>query len=250
VADSGPGRPVPEGAPGAPPSARDVFGPALPMAARYAAMLAGPGVERGILGPREAARLWDRHLLNCAPLAELISPRSSVIDVGSGGGLPGIVLAMLLPEAEVVLLEPMARRAVFLEECVRVLGLSNAVVCRCRAEEAVGDFVADVVTARAVAPLDRLASLTLPLVRPGGLVLALKGAGAEPEVQRAQPALRKAGVSEVAVVRAGVGRVVPPPVVVCLTAGLGNVPAVARRRTGGGFHSDGNGDISAREDFQ
>jgi 16S rRNA (guanine527-N7)-methyltransferase len=205
-------------APGAPPSAKAIFGPALGLATRYADLLAGPGVERGLLGPHEVARLWDRHLLNCAAVAELVPRPSSVVDVGSGAGLPGIILAMLLPDVKVVLLEPMARRAAFLEECVRVLGLSNAVTSRRRAEEAVGELVADVVTARAVAPLDRLAGLTLPLVRPGGMVLALKGASAQREVEQARPALRKAGVQEVAVIRAGVGRVIPPAIVVRITA--------------------------------
>jgi 16S rRNA (guanine527-N7)-methyltransferase len=251
VAGAGPVQPVPgvSGAvPTAPPSAREVFGPALPLAERYAKLLAGPGVERGILGPREAERLWDRHLLNCAALTELISPQSSIVDVGSGGGLPGVVLAMLLPDARVVLLEPMARRAAFLEECVRELGLNNAATCRLRAEEAAGDLVADVVTARAVAPLDRLATLTLPLVRPGGLVLALKGASAEREVEQARPMLRKVGVREVAVVRAGVGRVSPPPVVVCLTAGPRKKSAGTQRRAGGALLSDMNGDVPARGD--
>lgn len=206
-------------APDAPPAARAVFGPALGLAARYADLLAGPGLERGLLGPREVARLWDRHLLNCAAVAELVPRPSSVIDVGSGAGLPGIILAMLLPDVKVVLLEPMARRAAFLDECVGVLGLSNAATCRRRAEEAAGELVADVVTARAVAPLDRLAGLTLPLVRPGGMVLALKGVSAQREVEQVRPALRKAGVQEVAVIRAGVGRVIPPAIVVRMTAG-------------------------------
>lgn len=206
-------------APDAPLSAKAVFGPALGLAARYAELLAGPGVERGLLGPREVARLWDRHLLNCAAVADLVPRPSCVVDVGSGAGLPGVVLAMLLPEVKVVLLEPMARRAVFLDECIRVLALSNAVTCRQRAEEAAGELVADVATARAVAPLDRLARLTLPLVRPGGVVLALKGAGAEREVEQARPALRKAGVREVAVIRAGAGTVSPPAIVVRMIAG-------------------------------
>jgi 16S rRNA (guanine527-N7)-methyltransferase len=135
---------------------------------------------------------------------------------------------MLLPDAHVVLLEPMARRAAFLEECVRVLGLSNAVTCRRRAEEAAGELTADVVTARAVAPLDRLAGLTIPLVRPGGVVLALKGASAEREVEQARPALHKAGVQEVAVIRAGVGRIRPPAIVVRMTAGRRSAEASQR----------------------
>lgn len=206
-------------APDAPLSAKAVFGPALGLAVRYAGLLAGPGVERGLLGPREVARLWDRHLLNCAAVAELVPRPSCVVDVGSGAGLPGVVLAMLLPDVKVVLLEPMARRAVFLDECIRALGLSNAVTCRQRAEEVAGDLVADVATARAVAPLDRLARLTLPLVRPGGMVLALKGASAGREMEQARRALRKAGVREVAVIRAGVGRISPPAIVVRMIAG-------------------------------
>jgi 16S rRNA (guanine527-N7)-methyltransferase len=199
-----------------------VFGPALGLAERYAELLAGPGVERGLIGPRETVRLWDRHLMNCAALAELVphpTAGRSVIDLGSGAGLPGIVLAMLLPDAEIVLLEPMARRVAFLEECVRALGLGNAVVRRARAEDAAGELVADVVTARAVAPLERLAGLALGLARPGGLVLAMKGAGAAEEVARACPVLRRLGARDVAVVHAGSGKVSPPPTVVRFTAG-------------------------------
>ncbi len=205
-----------------------MFGAAIGLAERYAVLLAGPGVERGLIGPRETARLWDRHLLNCAAVAELIPHPGTVIDLGSGGGLPGIVLAMLLGDAEIVLLEPMLRRASFLTECVRVLGLGNARVCRGRAEEVAGRLVGDVVTARAVAPLERLAGLALGLARPGGLVLAMKGAGVEQEVARARPVLRRLGARDVAVVHAGNGRVSPPPTVVRFTAGLG----VGRRHDG------------------
>lgn len=167
--------------------------------------------------------------MNCAAVAELVPHPCSVIDLGSGAGLPGILLAMLLPDTEVVLLEPMARRVAFLEECVRVLGLRNAEVWRGRAEEADGKLVADVVTARAVAPLDRLAGLALGLVRPGGLVLALKGAGAAQEVAQATAVLRRAGAREVAVVQAGNGRVSPPATVVRFTASR---DGAGRRRDG------------------
>jgi 16S rRNA (guanine527-N7)-methyltransferase len=177
-------------------------------------------VEQGLIGPRESGRLWDRHLMNCAAVAELVACPCSVIDLGSGAGLPGIVLAMLLPDAEIVLLEPMARRVAFLEECVSILGLRNAMVRQARAEDAVGQLVADVVTARAVAPLERLAGLALGLLRPGGLVLAMKGAGAEQEVARARTVLDRLGVRDVAVVRAGSGRVSPPATVVRFTAGF------------------------------
>jgi 16S rRNA (guanine527-N7)-methyltransferase len=198
-----------------------MFGPALSLAERYAELLAGPAVEQGLIGPRETDRLWDRHLLNCAAVAELVPHPCSLIDLGSGAGLPGVVIAMLLPDTDVVLLEPMARRVAFLEECVAVLGLGNVVVRRGRAEDAAGQLVADVVTARAVAPMERLAGLALGLVRPGGLVLAVKGAGAAEELARAEPVLGRLGVRDAAVVHAGSGRVDPPPAVIRLTAGLG-----------------------------
>ena len=211
----------------APAAARPVFGPALGLAERYAELLAGPGVERGLIGPREAARLWERHLMNCAAVADLV-PRPtagrSVIDLGSGAGLPGIVMAMLLPDAEVILLEPMARRVAFLEECVRLLGLPNVVVRRARAEEVAGRLVADVVTARAVAPLERLAGMAAALVQPGGLVLAMKGAGAQQEIARARPVLDRLGARDVMVVHAGRGKVSPPPTVVRFTVGPGGIP--------------------------
>lgn len=185
-------------------------------------------MEQGLIGPRETVRLWDRHLMNCAAVAELVPHPCSVIDLGSGAGLPGIVLAMLLPDAEIVLLEPMARRVAFLEECAGALGLPNATVRRARAQDAAGQLVADVVTARAVAPLERLAGLALGLLRPGGVVLAMKGDGAAQEVERARPVLRRLGTRDVAVVQAGSGRVSPPATVVRFTAGL----AAGRRRDG------------------
>jgi len=206
-------------APGPPPQARTLFGPAIGLAERYAGLLAGPGVERGLIGPAEAARLWDRHLINCAVVAELVPRPATLIDLGSGAGLPGIVLAMLLPDVEITLLEPMARRVVFLDECVRELGLGNVAVHRGRAEDVAGQFAADVVTARAVAPLDRLAGLALGLVRTGGLVLAIKGAGAGQEVTRATSVLRRLGARDVQVVTAGDGETGAGATVVRFTAG-------------------------------
>jgi 16S rRNA (guanine527-N7)-methyltransferase len=198
-----------------------VFGPALGLAQRYAGLLVGPATEQGLIGPREAARLWDRHLMNCAVVAELVPHPCSMIDLGSGAGLPGVVLAMLLPDSDIVLLEPMARRAAFLEECVRVLELGNATVRCARAEEVTGQLEADVVTARAVAPMKRLAGLALGLVRPGGVVLAIKGAGAAQELARAGPVLTRLGAGDAELRQAGRGRVSAPPTVVRLTAGLG-----------------------------
>lgn len=202
-----------------PAAAAAVFGPALPLAKRYARLLAGPGIARGLIGPREAGRLWERHLLNCAVVAELVPRPSSLVDIGSGAGLPGIVLAMLLPDVRVTLLEPMARRVVFLSECVAGLGLGNVTVWRGRAEEAAGEFAADVVTARAVAPLGRLAGLAMPLLRPRGSVLALKGEQAAAEAAAARPELRRLGVSDVTVLQVGTGRISPPTTVVRLVAG-------------------------------
>jgi 16S rRNA (guanine527-N7)-methyltransferase len=208
-------------APPAPAEARAVFGPALGLAQRYAGLLVGPAAEQGLIGPRETARLWDRHLMNCAAVAELVPHPCSMIDLGSGAGLPGVVLAMLLPDSDIVLLEPMARRAAFLEECVRVLRLGNATVRCARAEEVTGQLEADVVTARAVAPMKRLAGLALGLVRPGGVVLAIKGAAAAQELAQAGPVLSRLGARDVELVQAGRGKVSPPPTVIRLTAGLG-----------------------------
>jgi len=191
----------------------------MPAAERYARLLAGPAVARGLIGPREVPRLWERHLLNSAAVAELVPRPCSLIDLGSGAGLPGIVLALLLPDVTVTLLEPMLRRVTFLEECVHALGLGNAQVCRGRAEDLAGRLSADVVAARAVAPLDRLAALALGLVRPGGTVLAIKGANARREITAARRALTKLGVQSVDVVRVGDGKVDPAVTVVRLTAG-------------------------------
>jgi 16S rRNA (guanine527-N7)-methyltransferase len=199
-----------------------VFGAAMPLAERYAALLCGPGVERGLIGAAEAPRLWERHLLNCAVVTELVPQRCSLLDLGSGAGLPGVVIAMLRPEARVTLLEPMARRVSFLKECVAELGLQNAEVLRARAEEVAGQVGADVVTARAVAPLRRLAGLAAGLVRPGGLVLAIKGAAAAEEVSSALPELGRMDARDVAVVPVGSGRVNPAATVVRFTVGPGS----------------------------
>ncbi len=206
-------------APPIPEVAREIFGPAAPKAESYAALLAGPGVERGLIGPNEIPRVWERHLLNCAVVASLVPDPCALVDLGSGAGLPGIVLALLLPDTTVTLLEPMARRAAFLEECVSDLGVDNAQVLRAGAEEAAGALTADVVTARAVAPLNRLAGMAVRLVRPGGIVLAIKGARAAQEVEAAREALNRLGVQRVEVLLAGSGKVDPAATVIRLTAG-------------------------------
>ena len=162
---------------------KTVFGDRLPLAERYAELLTTDAVVRGLIGPREVPRIWERHLLNCAVVADLIPPGASVVDVGSGAGLPGIVLAVARPDLAVTLVEPLARRTAFLTEAVATLELDRTAVVRARAEECVGRLPgADVVTARAVAPLDRLVGWCLPLVAAGGRLLALKGASAEAEL--------------------------------------------------------------------
>ena len=205
-------------APPMPGVAREVFGDAAATAERYAGLLAGVGVERGVIGPNEVPRIWERHLLNSAVVAELVPRGCSLVDLGSGAGLPGMVLAMLLPDSEVVLLEPMLRRATFLEECVADLALGNARVVRARAEQMAGELTVDVVTARAVAPLDRLAALAAGLLKPGGIVLAVKGAKASAEVRDAKAALDRLGLRDAEVLVIGSGKVDPAATVVRLTA--------------------------------
>jgi 16S rRNA (guanine527-N7)-methyltransferase len=203
-----------------PAEAADVFGGALDQAHRYAELLATDGVTRGLIGPRETDRLWDRHLLNCAVVAELLPERGLLVDIGSGAGLPGIVLAMLRPSLEVTLLEPLLRRAVFLEECVAELGLANASVLRARAEDKdVARLRADIATARAVAPLDRLVGWAARLLRPGGQLLAIKGQSAEAELAAAGPVLSRLGVLSAEVLQAGHGRVISATTVVRVVTG-------------------------------
>ncbi len=203
-----------------PAEAAGVFGGALDQARRYAELLATDGVTRGLIGPRETDRLWDRHLLNCAVVTELLPEHGRLVDIGSGAGLPGIVLAMLRPSLEVTLLEPLLRRAVFLEECVAELGLANATVLRARAEDKdVAQLRADIATARAVAPLDRLVGWAARLLRPGGQLLAIKGQSAEAELAAAGPVLSRLGVRSAEVLQAGHGRVVSATTVVRVVTG-------------------------------
>jgi 16S rRNA (guanine527-N7)-methyltransferase len=216
-----------------PAAAAAVFGERLGLARRYAAHLVGSGVEWGLVGPREAPRIWERHLLNCAVVAELLPDGARTVDVGSGAGLPGIPLALARPDLSVVLVEPLARRVDWLRRVVEDLGLPVQVV-RGRAEEP-GVRArwegADVVTARAVAPLHRLAGWALPLVRPGGSLLALKGATAADEVTRDAAAVRRLGGSTPRVVHCGADLVSPPSTVVVVerSRGVGRRPARPRR---------------------
>ncbi|MCW2784627.1 MAG: rRNA m(7)G-527 methyltransferase [Marmoricola sp.] len=179
--------------PSAPDVARRVFSDALPKAVRFAELLATEATVRGLIGPREVPRLWDRHLLNCALVTDLVAPDASVCDVGSGAGLPGLVMAIRRPDLDVTLVEPLLRRTTFLEEVVAELGLDNVQVRRARAEEVHGSALFDVVTSRAVAPMERLTRWSLPLVRSGGSFLAMKGSSAQEELAVAGRVLQREG---------------------------------------------------------
>ncbi len=203
-----------------PPEAAGVFAARLPLAVRYAELLAGPGTERGLLGPREVPRLWDRHLLNCAVVADLVPEGASVVDVGSGAGLPGLVLAVRRPDLTVTLLEPLLRRTRFLEEAVSILGLEDQVeVLRGRAEEVAGTRAFDVVTSRAVAPLERLLPWSLPLARSGGVVLAMKGSSASDELESVRSTVARLGGRAPEVVHIGSSSLTFPTTVVRVEAG-------------------------------
>lgn len=171
----------------------EFFGPAYPAVEQFARMLAAEGVTRGLIGPREVPRLWERHLVNSATVAQYLPPEGVVVDVGSGAGLPGVVLAAMRPDLRVVLLEPMERRTVWLQEVVDTLGLPAIEVVRARADEVHGALTADAVTARAVAPMDRLAQWTLPLLRRGGQLLAMKGERGGEELEGARTVIASLG---------------------------------------------------------
>jgi 16S rRNA (guanine527-N7)-methyltransferase len=212
-------------------AAETVFGDRLGLAVSYAALLETEGVVRGLIGPREAPRLWERHLLNCGVVAELISPAATVIDVGSGAVLPGIVLAVARPDISVILVEPLARRTAFLEEAVAALDLADQVmVVRGRAEEHVGRLSADVVTARAVAPLDRLAGWCLPLTKVGGRMLAMKGASASDEIDEHRALIARLGGGSPGIRLCGAGLIDPPATVVEVVRERNAVPAKTGRR--------------------
>lgn len=174
-----------------------MFSSQLPLAQRYTGILAGDGVDRGLIGPREVDRLWDRHVLNCAVVAPRCPQDASIADVGAGAGLPGLVWAIARPDLQVTLIEPLLRRTQFLDEVVDELELQNVTVLRARAEEV--DQTFDVVTARAVAALEKLAKWCWPLVAPDGVLLALKGRSAADEIGEAKRTLGRLGVRDTVV---------------------------------------------------
>jgi 16S rRNA (guanine527-N7)-methyltransferase len=207
--------------PAPPPAAAAVFGDSLGRAEQYAQILAGPGVERGLIGPREADRVWERHLLNSAALTELLGRGDQIADIGSGAGLPGIPLALARPDLRVTLIEPLLRRSDFLREVIDDLGVDVAVV-RGRAEEQavrqqVGEM--DAVVSRAVASLDKLTRWSAPLLRSGGRMLAIKGERAAGELDEHRRVMESLGVVDARVVTCGEAFLDPPATVVIARRG-------------------------------
>lgn len=195
-------------------AAEIIFGKRLPVAARFVEHLASSGIERGLLGPREVPRLWGRHVLNCAVVEELIGVGAKVADVGSGAGLPGVALAISRPDLELTLIEPLERRVQWLNEVCADLELTNVRILRGRAEEVTDAVQADVVTARAVSALVKLAPITVPLLNGSGEVLAIKGRSATEELAKAETRLRRLGASESSVLTVGADVLKEPTTVV------------------------------------
>jgi 16S rRNA (guanine527-N7)-methyltransferase len=206
----------------APDAAFAVFGARLDAAQHYAEILAGTAVQVGVLGPHEVERLWDRHLLNSAAIAELLAVGDRVVDLGSGAGLPGLPLAIARPDLQIVLVEPLLRRSEFLRAVVAELALPVEVV-RGRAEdravrEGLGEV--DAAVSRAVAGLDRLTKWSLPLLRPGGHMVAIKGERAQEEVDEHRRVMTALGAVDVRVVRCGVNYLSPPATAVLARRGV------------------------------
>lgn len=243
----------------APAAASDLLGDRLVLAEQFVALLATTGVERGLIGPREGPRLWNRHILNCAVVAELVPhrpERQAVIDVGSGAGLPGIVLAIARPDLDIQLVEPLARRTAWLAEAVHELGLTNVSVHTARAESLWGSTTAPWVTARAVTGIVQLAEWTLPLLTIPGQVLALKGSRGPAELEAGARALRRLGVTRGDVVLLGEGVIDEPTTVLRLAVdqpidlrrfrARGTTSAGSARRRRDRPRTGGDGKVSKR----
>ncbi len=206
--------------PSTPPTATEVFGAHLAQAERYVALLADTGISHGLIGPREGPRLWERHVLNCAVVSPLLAEDAIVADLGSGAGLPGLVLALMRPDLNMHLVEPLHRRIVWLKAAVAHLGLTNVTLHEARADAVVGTVDADYVTARAVARLDKLGRWAVPLLPRGGHLVALKGESAADELAEDLPRLQRAlpgRVTASEVLRCGDGVISEPTHVVRLT---------------------------------
>jgi 16S rRNA (guanine527-N7)-methyltransferase len=203
----------------APPLAADLFGPKVGLATRYVEMLAETGIDHGLIGPGERPRLWDRHVLNCAVISPAFGPDSTVIDVGSGAGLPGIVLAIMRPDLQILLVERLRRRTIWLQRTLDELALANVEVHLGRAESLWKSMYVDHVTARAVARLGTLGAWCLPLLRPGGSLLAIKGENAQAELDADREALVRLGAAELTVESYGAGPDVPSTVLVRIAIG-------------------------------
>ncbi|MBO9038331.1 16S rRNA (guanine(527)-N(7))-methyltransferase RsmG [Curtobacterium flaccumfaciens] len=188
-----------------PAAAAALFGDRIEVARSFTNELARRGEELGLIGPLELPRLWTRHILNSALLAPLLEARGRVADVGSGAGLPGLVLAIARPDVEFVLIEPMERRTDWLRSESDRLGLQNVTVLRGRAEDVADDVVVDQVTARAVSALSKLIPLTVPLVRSGGQLILMKGARVDEEIEKARKVILRKRLSDVEVLELGDG---------------------------------------------
>lgn len=189
-----------------PPEVTTIFGDRRDRAVAYHESLRTDATTRGLIGPREAPRLWERHILNCAVIGEVMVNGARVVDIGSGAGLPGIPLALARPDLDITLIEPLLRRVTYLRETIDTLGLDNVTVVRGRAEEKTiitQHRGADYVTSRAVAPLGKLMQWSLPLTTQHGLVLAMKGTSADDEIHRDQKAISAAGGGPCTIIRVG-----------------------------------------------
>lgn len=206
-------------APPPPAGAAQVFGHRLALAERFTALLTDSGVSHGLIGPREVPRLWERHVLNCAVIHPAIGAGQMVIDVGSGAGLPGLALAIARPDLDLHLVEPMLRRTNWLSMAVADLELTNVSVHRGRAEQFWGTLSAPVVTARAVARLSELATWCLPLLLPGGSMLALKGSSVAEELAADRAVLRRLGAVDEVIESFGSGVVDPQTTVLRVVLG-------------------------------
>lgn len=202
-------------------AAEELFGDRLDLARRYVEHLATTGIEWGLLGPREVPRLWERHVLNCAVVGDLLPEGALVADVGSGAGLPGLALALARPDCQFILIEPLERRVSWLDMVVDDLGLDNVDVVRARSEQVVGNIAVDIVTARAVSALKTLVPLTVPLLQGSGELLAIKGRSAADEVRTAAKVLKKHKCAAPVIETVGEDLLAEPTTVVRIAVGRG-----------------------------